>query len=171
MDVRRDARRLFAIQGYGDNFYTGLTCDGHQVLMGLLCPNLVAYVFSAEGLLLRREVYPWNYPAPRMHGTGPYQIYEATFRTHLAHQFEQWKADIGFRPETIWVQAFFDPDSHLSVAIEEIPEHLLVGEEGEDVEDRMEREGVLKTWIANGNYVLWWGKDYYIGPGGEVEST
>jgi len=62
--------RLFQLKGYEDDFYTGRAGDGCQVLMGLLCPNLVCYFFSSEGVLLAPEVRPWRYPAPGMSGQG-----------------------------------------------------------------------------------------------------
>ncbi|MFO0964158.1 MAG: hypothetical protein U0793_01040 [Gemmataceae bacterium] len=70
------ATRLFPIQGYGDEFSTGVCADGRQVVMGLLCPHLVAYFFDRKGKLLGDEHRPWNKPAPRMGPDGPYNIYE-----------------------------------------------------------------------------------------------
>ena len=43
-------------EAYG--FWTGLTPDNKQVLMGLLCPNLVAFSFDADGALLAVEQRP-----------------------------------------------------------------------------------------------------------------
>jgi hypothetical protein len=137
--------------------------------MGLLCPTLVAYFFAPDGVLLRTEERPWDYPAPRLHGTGPYSIYDPEFRSKLQLQFASWQAEIGFRPEVIWIQAFLDLERF--VGIEAIPEHLLTGEEDEDAAECIEREKALQDWIANGNFVFWWAKDYYMSKDGEVEST
>src|SRR4051812_41642963 len=80
-----DQSRLYLLKTYGSDFYTGRLGDGRQLLMGLLCPELVAYCFSPGGALLGREARPWNYPAPRS-GDGPYRIYDPEFRRHLNDQ-------------------------------------------------------------------------------------
>ncbi len=43
MDNVHKSERLFPISEYGNDFYTGVTGEGKQVIMGLLCPVLVAF--------------------------------------------------------------------------------------------------------------------------------
>ncbi len=162
--------RLFAIQGYGEYFYAGVVSDGRQVLMGLLIPNLVAYFFSSDGVLLNRDTRPLEYPPPRQGGTGPYQTEDRAFRDHLAHQFLQWQEELGFRPQTIHVRAFigFGRDT---VGIEEAPDYLITPDKDEDTEERELRERSLAEWRKVGNFVLWWSNGFYMTKDGEVESS
>ena len=66
MDTGRseDEDRLFAIQGHSDNFYAGVTPDGCQVLMSVNGPNIVAYFFSPDGVLLGQEKRPLEVEPP-----------------------------------------------------------------------------------------------------------
>ncbi len=45
--------RRYAIKPDEGYFYAGVTPDNEQVLIGLFCPNLVAFYFDPEGTLLR----------------------------------------------------------------------------------------------------------------------
>ena len=78
--------RLFPIAGYGEEFHVGTTADGEHVLMGLLSPYVVAYIFSASGDLVRRVCREWEYPAPRMAEGGPYEIYDPAFQSAVSMQ-------------------------------------------------------------------------------------
>ena len=86
--------RQFPLTGYGDEFVTGACPDGRQVVMGLLCPHLVAYFFDPAGRLLGDEHRPWDHPAPRLRDTGPYDIYDPPFQAdwRAAGQFVWWWA-------------------------------------------------------------------------------
>jgi hypothetical protein len=46
-----NTERIFPIASY--DYFTGVTKNGQQVLMGLLCPELVAFFFSKDGTLVR----------------------------------------------------------------------------------------------------------------------
>jgi len=161
--------------------------------MGLLFPYLVAYIFSEDGSLFGREVRDCEYLPPNIQNN--FNIYDKVFQENLENQFEAWKNQIGFQPETVKVKVFFDED--FQVGIEEIPEHLketheggspfkrwlnIVGEISEEEvldgdwpeetqEEREDREEGLKEWLENGNFVFWWAKDYYMSKDGKVEST
>lgn len=132
---------MFSIRGYGDDFYTGGTSDKSQIIMGLLCPSLVAYFFSPNGWLLGREVRPWHYPAPGAQGEG-YDIYDERFQTRLGEQMRGWMKDIGFLARPICVEAFADEEFSVGIADEE-----------------------------DAGTVLYWAKEYYLSSDGEVEST
>lgn len=163
--------QLFPITGYGDEFVTGLCSDGRQVVMGLLCPHLVAYYFDRDGRLVEGERRLWNHPAPRS-GNGPYHIYDKAFEAALATQLREWQDSIGYSSQPIRVRAFFDAQQGVGISL--FPDHMdlpedelksLDGEEREDLErDRAE-------WLTSGQFVWWWAKDYWTGPDGAVVST
>jgi hypothetical protein len=153
---------MYQVNGYADDFYTGHARNGRQVLMGLLCPQLVAYFFSPDGTLLNCETRPWNYPAPRMKGDGPYQIYDADFDRHLAEQMAGWQREVGFAPNVIRVEEFFD-EAHF-VGIKALPAP------GED-SDWDEDEETLEAMREQGMYEFYWAKNYLMSADGRVDST
>jgi hypothetical protein len=132
----------FRVKSYGDDFVTGHCDNGDQVLMGLLCPEVVLYRFAPTGEFLRREAQDWEYPAPRVGGI--FQISDPTFRRRLAQQIASWQREIGFVDAPIDVNAFFDH------------EHLVGLSLPEDQEC---------------SHVLWWAKDYWLKATGDVQST
>ena len=162
-----DKTDLFSIRGYGSDFYTGRTSAGEQVLMGLLCPYLVGYFFSPDGSLIKKERREWLEPAPRIGGDGPYRISDPAFEAGLSKQLSQWQDELGFNPELIRVQKFFDDE--MFVGIDQVPEHLQDLQESD--EDLEELRSSLEKWEARGSFVFYWTKDYYMSSGGEVEST
>jgi hypothetical protein len=138
--------------------------------MGLLCPHLVAYFFDGKGLLLADEHRPWTTPAPTTEPNGPYDIYDAAFEKAFAKQMRQWKSELGFRPGTIKIRAFLD-DRH-PVGITLFPDHLNPDEIGNLDEDEQRAFAESRAeWIAEGQFVWWWAKDYEMAKDGEVEST
>ena len=151
------------------DFQTGLTKDGRQVVMGLLCPNLVAYFFSADGVLLDPERRLWNYPASRMEGNGPFKTHDREFMRRLAKQMAEWKREIGFSSKAIRVEQFFDEEGY--VGIEMVPEFLANLDWCEDEEEREETERQRQEWVEQGKFVFYWAKDYHMTADGAVEST
>lgn len=167
MDNTDKQTKLFPVRGYGSDFHTGRTRAGEQLLMGLLCPYIVAYFFTQDGSQIKRERREWLVAAPRMGGDGPYQIYEPGFEATLSEQISQWQEELGFSPELIRVQKFFDPEMY--VGIEQVPDHLQdVDESDEDFE---ELQADLREWEGSGSFVFYWAKDYFMASDGEVEST
>ncbi len=139
---------MFNIRGYEHDFYTGCTGDGRQVVLGLLCPSLVAYFFSPDGGLMGREVRSWEHPAPGAEGIG-YSIYDKQFQGRLAEQMQGWKQELHFSPGPIHVEAFFD-------------EEYYVG---------FEEEAIDQAEEADDEIVFYWAKEYFLATDGEVEST
>lgn len=160
--------RLFPLSSYGDEYLTGHCADGRQVVMGLLCPHLVVYLFDANGRLLSGERQLWNHPAPRLN-SGPFDIYNEAFRTSLDVQFRELQQSLGYSQSPIRVREFFDPDNW--VGIEALPSHYRDLETIANEEERKEFIISRDRWLADGCFVWWWAKDYYMSKDGEVESS
>jgi hypothetical protein len=165
--------RVYPIQNDGYDFFTGVCSDGRQVVMGLLCPELVAFFFDPEGNLLGREQRPWSAEAGELAGhTPPYQIYGERFEQLINAQRLEWQAEIGYRPATIGIKEFLDHE--YSVGIEVLPDYLQFLDIEAERDSEEERQDLLETrdsWLAEGNFVWWWAKDYYMSREGEIEST
>jgi len=165
--------RLFPIQNDACDFFTGVCADGRQVVMGLLCPQLVAFFFDPQGNLLGREERPWSAEAAELAGTPPpYRIYAEGFQALITAQRQEWQTEIGCREATIRIKEFLDDE--YSVGIEILPDHyqnLDTSSEDYDAEELQELVEEREEWLAAGNFVWWWAKDYYMSREGEVEST
>jgi hypothetical protein len=162
---------MYRIKGYAQDSYTGQVGDGRQVLMGLLCPNVVAYFFARSGELLNREVRPWEYPAPSHGEDGPYKIYDSEFERHLSAQISRWQNEIGYHGQAISVQPFFDEEFFVGAC--EIPRELLDLTDA-DEDEREELEEELALWEerkADGEFVFYWAKDYLMSADGTVLAT
>jgi hypothetical protein len=154
------------------DFDTGLCADGRQVVMGLLCPHLVAYFFDADGTLLGGERRLWNTAAERMSENGPYILHGEPFCSALERQKQEWKDVLGFRSATIRVKEFFDSEHF--VGIEPLParyQDLETSEESQDEEERRQLMQMRDSWLADGSFVWWWAEDYWMSKDGEVESN
>jgi hypothetical protein len=162
---------MYIIKGYAQDFYTGQTDNGRQVLMGLLCPDVIAYFFAPSGELLHREIRPWEYPAPRHGEDGPYKIYDSEFEKHLFAQISRWQGEIGYHEQAIGVQPFFDEERFVGAC--EIPHELLdLSDADEDEQEELEEELALwKERKAAGEFVFYWAKDYLMSTDGTVEAT
>jgi hypothetical protein len=144
--------KLFPIQGYEEDFDTGICAGGHQVVLGVFEPQLIAYFFDPEGNLLRTE-----HRSPQVPARGGYRD----------TAYSEWKLELGFVPGPIYIKIFFDFEEY--VGIELIPEHLQPEEIAAepDAELAESRAG----WLEGGNFVWWWAKDYWMSSEGKVEST
>jgi len=182
----------YIINSYGDDFYTGTIADGRQVLMGLLCPKLVAVFFDADGNLLQVESRPLSRLPPRQGAIGvswetdvgvlslegvrpgPYQVYDPHFQAALTRDLAAWKREIQFQDAPITVREFFLDDRFLG--IRRLPDHLQEFKENPDnvAKDEEERRGLedrIREWESLGQFVLLWGEDYWMSRDGDVEST
>jgi hypothetical protein len=171
--VHNVGERLFPIQSQGYDFFTGICADGRQVVMGLLCPELVAYFFDAHGSLVGAQRRTWSDAAADVAGrVPPYRIFNDEFKALIGLQRREWEGELGFRTATIHVKEFFDHE--LGVGIELLPAYLREIETAPWFRDTQERERAAKLrnrWVEDGNFVWYWAKDYYMSPTGEVEST
>jgi hypothetical protein len=162
--------RLFPIQGC--DYETGVCADGRQVIMGLLCPDVVAVFFDAQGTYLGCEERRWS-AAGKLAGTKPpYRIGGDRFRELIAAQTKKWQTALGFRAATIRVKKFWLRGC--GVGIEELPGWAREIETADWITDEDERQQYRESrdqWIADGNFVFWWARSYHMSSDGRVEST
>jgi hypothetical protein len=154
--------RIQSHEGYG--FYAGVTPEGKQVLMGLACPNLIAFTFDAEGNLLEVDQRPLRF----FQGvTPPYDIYDKRILPHL----DAWKMEMRFEPTTIEVKKFFSTERY--IGIEDYPSHFneILNDPGESDEEKRDVRDSMKLWDQDGQFVLLWGNDYWLDESGKVVSS
>jgi len=165
--------RLYPIRDHGGDFFTGVCGDGRQVVMGLLCPEVVAVFFDAAGNHLGCESRFWGEEAAGLAGREPiYDIFGDRFCALIARQLKDWQGELAFRTATIRVKEFWAAGQ--SVGIEEMPGHYRDIESADWFPNEAERQGFRESrdrWLADGSFVFWWAKDYYMSKDGEVEST
>lgn len=142
--VRPTTRTMqtFHLSSCGADFQTGRCASGDQVVIGLLCPNLLLFRFDKDGALIGRELRPWSFPAPWRNGV--YAIHDPMFQTRLAEQIASWQTELGFTEERITVRRFFDDEHWVGI---DLPED------------------------ASCAFVFWWAKDYWMDEAGDVQST
>src|SRR4051794_1316900 len=97
--------RLFPIRSYGRDFFTGICADGRQVVIGLICPEIVAVFFDAEGNYVGEEQRFWGDEVASVAGRKPiYKIFGDRVESMIAQQIKSWHAELGYRPATIQVK-------------------------------------------------------------------
>src|SRR5690349_1027952 len=140
---RKPRSRLFAIKNEGHDFFTGRCADGRQVVMGLLCPELVAVFFDAKGAYLGCEERRWNPMAGKLAGRKPpYHIFGDRFRKLITEQMKEWQAELGFRTATIRVKEFWAKNH--TVGIEELPSHYRDIETADWLSNEEERQHFME---------------------------
>jgi hypothetical protein len=144
--------------------FAGTTSDKQQVLMGLACPNLVAFRFDLEGTLLTTEQRPVSF----FQGvTPPYDIYDE----RIPPLIETWKKEMRLRAAKIKVKKFFSQEHY--IGIEDYPSHfqeILTAPDADDGEKADIRES-MTLWDKDGQFVLQWGNDYWLDKSGEIVSS
>ena len=162
--------RLYPIGPGAGYFDAGVTADGRQVLMGLDCPEVVAVFFDASGGLIGHESRRLEF-LPRGGGKGGadgvYDINDERIPSRVA----AWQADLGFRPSLIRVKPFFLDE--LGIGITDYPDHfgeILVDPAASDAEKDDVRDSI-RLWDADGQFVLYWGNDYWLDDSGAVVSS
>jgi hypothetical protein len=158
--------RVFALQSHGNDYFAGQLTDGHQIVMGLLAPRIVLYMFDAEGALVERQARDWEHAAPKLGESDIWRLGNAEFKQRLAEQTERWQQEIGFAPGTIRIQWFFDDE--LNVGIELLPESLRDMSWCETDAQRQEMRREVEEWQEQGHFVFCWAKDYLISAEGNV---
>jgi hypothetical protein len=157
------ARELYPIKDSRD-FRTGLVSDRRQVVMGLLCPYLVAVFFDPEGNLLGTQKRDLPFMREQQ---PPYNIYDKRVEDHL----RRWQEEIGYSPKTIKVKRFMIPEG---VGIEDLPgEYQEVLDNPSQFEEGTKQDYAewTRLWQATGQFVFWWAKDYWMSREGAVKAT
>ena len=154
--------RIKTHESYG--FWTGITPDRSQVLMGLGCPDLIAFFFDTEGNLLhveRRSIEFFRCVIP------PYDIYDE----RIPALIDAWKMGMGLQPATIEVKKFFSEEHQ--IGIDDYPEHFdeILSAPHETEEEKSNVRDSMRLWDADGQFVLLWGNDYWLDKSGEVVSS
>ena len=164
---------VFSIKNDGVDFFTGHCADGRQLVMGLLCPELVTVLFDAEGNYLCSEERPWSAAAAKVAGhKPPYDICNEPFQKLIAAELTEWQNELGYRPGTIRVKTFWADNHH--VGIDQLPYHYRDLETADWIPNEEERREMMASrdrWLADGDFVFWWAKDYFMSKEGDVTST
>ena len=160
--------RLFSIQNHRYDFFTGVLADGRQVVLGTLSA-VVAYFFDPDGNFVSREERHWSPAAAEALAAAPPY---GEFAALAALQRQEWEGEFGFRTATIRVKQFFDRDH--GVGIEPLPGHFRDVEPPEWFTNAPARRRYTERrdqWLADGKFVWYWGKGYFMSGAGEIEST
>ena len=169
--LRREAEeaarpdRLYPIRSekyYG--FYAGHVPGKRQALVAGDLDLLIAF-FEHQGNLLevQRRTLPPSVKVPEMNcGT----LDDRDFQEYLKKEFH-------FRPGLIRVKAFqIQPEG---LAVHPFPSHYQLfldnPHDGFNAEDRDYYPELIRTWIADKQFVLDWGNDYWLDNNGEVTSS
>lgn len=163
--MEREHERRYAIQPQDAYFfYTGVTPNSEQVLMGLFCPNLLAFYFDLEGNLLRIN----KRPVPFFQSVNPpYHIYDE----RIPALIEVWEKAIGLQHATINVKKFFSHEYY--IGIEDYPAHFaeILSDPASDDEEKADVRESMRLWDKDGQFVLLWGNDYWLDDSGDVVSS
>ncbi len=163
--MAQDAERRYPINSHETYFFfAGRTHDKRQVLMGLLCPDLVAFFFDAGGNLLNVEHRPVSF----FQGvTPPYDIFDE----RIPALIDEWQVEMGFQPSTIKVKKFFFQE--LYIGIEDYPSHFgeILSDPQASEEEKSDIRDSMRLWDEERQFVLQWGNDYWIDESGEVVSS
>ncbi len=145
-------------------FFAGVTANQQQVLMGLLCPDLVALFFDPEGNLLSTEHRPVEF----FQGIAPpYNIHDQ----RIPGLIKQWQGELGFRATIINVKQFYS--KQLLVGIDNYPSHFeeILSDPSECEEEKESVRAEMAEWDDQGQFVLGWGNDYWLDSSGDVISS
>lgn len=172
----RSASHLYAVQPDQEYFDAGKTIDGRQVLMGLYCPEIVAIFFDASGNVIGHEARRLEFlrkssvivdgePIEGM--VGVYDIYDERIPARIV----AWQEELGYRPDTIRVKRFFLEE--LGIGIEDYPAHFdeVLADPAESGAEKEQVRESMRLWDADGQFVLYWGNDYWLNEFGEVVSS
>jgi hypothetical protein len=169
--------RLYPIKpDEGHFFYAGIIPGEQQVLMGLFCPDLVAFCFDAAGNLLCVHSRPLPFlrrsdvlvDGQSIEGlVRPYDIYDE----RIPQQLDAWQRELQFQPQTIRVKKFSLPE--LGIRIEDYPDYFdeVFADPRADQEEKDHVRAFQREWEAARQFVLWWGNDYWLDDTGEVVAS
>jgi hypothetical protein len=169
--LSREANHLYPIKPHERRWiYAGVTSDNRQTLMGLFWPNLVAFFFDKEGVLLGVEERPLQIAGQN--------------DQHIEHELIAWQEDLGFQPTTILVHKFFVLNEAVTprenawhrdgIGIVDFPAfyHDVLAHSEKYTEDEIAHVRIEQPrWDRDGDFVLWWGNDYWFDGTGECVAS
>jgi hypothetical protein len=179
--LARDADRLYRIKPHERRLmYAGVTADSKQVLMGLYCPYLVAIFFDERGDVLdvQKRVLPFMVEQiERGVGTNIYDL-------RIEPRLKEWQGELGYQPATIQVHRFFvleecgnndeQTGRRSGVGIVDYPSFyhdVFTHPANHTQEEREQVQEALPRWEEEGQFVLWWGNDYWFDKSGECVAS
>lgn len=161
-------------EAYG--FFTGKSRGKQQVLMGLACPNLIAFFFNLDGDLIHvtKRFQEYLVPSSVFVDGKPLEGIVQTFDIYdprIPVRLSEWQAEIGFQEQPITVKRFSNAET--GIGIGDYPDHFAEVLSDPNASDD-EKDNVLQSlpeWEADGQFVFWWGNDYWLNANGDVTSS
>lgn len=164
IEVPQVDRSSYPIRDAGQYFFTGRTSTNDQILFGIIAEDggleVACVWFDSGGRFLRFHTERVT--------ARPGQTAEDAAQIQLA----EFQDGCGYRPEAIHVERFSVPGRF--IRIDDIPEHyqkFLSDPSQYEPERQEELAGDIRKWVDDGDFVLWWGEDYYVDKEGEVVSS
>jgi len=179
---KRDASHLYKLQCHPQyGFWTGVTKDNEQVLLGTWDPELIAVFFSTQGDFLRLQRTPLD-SQPRLFGG---HVLDTNGNKWEEPDLLFFMTEIGYRSQTIVVRRFFvstvseetaadSPWDRSGVGIEDLPWHyqeVLNTFNSHSENEKNEFLGEIREWLIRGDFVFWWAADYDVNQEGEVVAS
>jgi hypothetical protein len=160
-----DKHRLYPLRSHPTyGFYTGKLPSGQQLIVGCFYNAILAIFFDAEGQFLRSH---------RQQVIASTRV-PLDFTPEEAQQFQEalarYRHQMQFQETPIEVRAFFVE----GVGIDELPSHYQDFLEDPTIFPPSDHEDVrrdIERWIARGDFVFYWGNDYYCNRHGKVVSS
>jgi hypothetical protein len=179
--LTRDPDHLYRIKPHERRWiYAGVTSDKRQVLMGLDCQNLVAIFFDKEGNLLDVQQRVLSF----MVEDAERGVSRSRYDEKIMPRLLSWQEELGFQPATISVHKFFvleeraSPQEHAwqrdGIGIVDYPAYYHDAFAHPDAYTEEERQEVLSgkaRWERDGQFVLWWGNDFWFDSTGECVAS
>jgi hypothetical protein len=151
------------------DYTAGHDGGGRAVLLGLRYPYLVAVLFDQQGQLIEARIRPLEFEAPSVHARGPYITEDPFFQDRVQSVMQQWQDELAFSEGTAVLERFRIPE--LLIGIEDLPRHFqrFLNDPTEfSSEEQSNYPDIIREWQMNGNFVFWWGEDYYVDRDGNV---
>jgi hypothetical protein len=159
----RDDSHLYPICGDDNDFFTGMTADGLQVLVVVAVPTAIAVFFDREGRLIKNE-------ERHLVDAGRTGVFAETDE----RQLYSWLQSLGYKKGIILVRRFFISQYHIGVF--DFPDSfsdILLSSSNRNQEERDFAQRELNRWASEGLFQLWLNPDtdLWIDSNGNIAST
>jgi hypothetical protein len=146
---------MHAIRTRPRTYFTGKTTDGKQVLLGWVSDFVGVIFFDDMGKIIETREYSLGIDITK--GFGP------AVEARAKEEIKAIRKQFGVSRGQIKVQPFFIPKWQVELKLfpDDLQDYL-------DHPDSVAEEDLpiyrtdIERWIANQNYVLKWGNDYYL---------